>query len=82
MGRKLKDIFGDTIKTLRVLWLEVIGTFFIALGVFGISSVVEEYRRYAKAPDQGMLRLSMSALFSAVMVISALHSFWKARNIR
>ena len=82
MSSKFKLIFGETIKGLRKLFLEVMGIFFITLTVFGIASVVDEYRKYLNAPEQGVLRLSMSLLFSAVMVISALHSFWKARKIR
>lgn len=75
-------IFGDTIRSLRKLFLEVIATFFVALAVIGISSIVYEYRKYSSAPDTGVLRLSMSVLFASVMVISALHTFWKARKIR
>jgi hypothetical protein len=62
--------------------LEVIATFFIALAVIGITSIVDEYRKYANDADNGLLRLSMSILFSSVMLISGLHTFWKARKIR
>ena len=79
---KLKIIFGDTLRTLRKLFLEVMGTFFIALGVLGIGSVVDEYRKYANAPDDGIVRLIMSVIFAVVMVLSALHTFWKARKTR
>lgn len=79
---KLKLIFGDTIRTIRVLFLEIIATFFVALALMGISSIVYEYRKYTSDPDGGVLRLSMSVLFASVMLISALHTFWKARKIR
>jgi len=82
MVGKLKLIFGDTIRSLRRLFLEVMATFFVALAVIGITSVVDEYRKYVVTPDKGILRLSMSILFSSVMLIFALHTFWKARKIR
>ena len=82
MGGKLKIIFGNAIRALRRLVLEVLGTFFIALAALGIGSLVDEYRKYTRAPDNGILRLTLSILFASVMLISALHTFWKARNIR
>ena len=82
MTAKLKLIFGDAIRSLRRLWLEVMAAFFVALAVIGITSVVDEYRKYLSAPDSGILRLSMSVLFSSVMLIFALHTFWKARKFR
>lgn len=62
--------------------MEVIATFFIALTVIGITSVVDEYRKYSNDAENGLLRLSLSILFSSVMLISGLHTFWKARKIR
>ena len=82
MSSKLKVIFGDTVRSLRRLLLEVIATFFIALTVIGITSVVNEYRKYSNDAENGMVRLALSILFSCVMLISGLHTFWKARKIR
>lgn len=82
MAAMLKLIFGNAIASLRRLWLEVIATFFLALAILGITSVVDEYRKYLSAPEGGILRISMSVLFSSVMLICALHTFWKARKCR
>ena len=82
MGGNLKLIFGNTVRSLRRLCLEVMATFFIALALIGISSIVDEYRKYSNSAESGVLRLSMSILFSSVMLISALHTFWKAKKLR
>lgn len=82
MSGKLKLIFGDAIRSIRRLFLEVMATFFVALAVIGITSIVDEYRKYSTAPQDGLLRLSLSVLFVSAMLISALHTFWKARKIR
>ncbi len=82
MAGRLKLIFGDTIRSLQRLALEVMAMFFIALAVIGITSVIDEYRKYSNAPENGIVRLSMSVLFSSVMLVSALHTFWRARKIR
>ena len=82
MTGKLRVIFGDTIRSVRRVLLEVLAMFFVALAVLGIGSIVEEYRKYSGAPEDGIWRLGMSALFASVMLIFALHTFWKARKLR
>ncbi len=82
MMGKLSIIFGDTVRALRKLVLEVLAAFFVALAILGIASLVDEYRRYTHTPEIGIWRLAMSILFASVMLISALHTFWKARKIR
>jgi len=79
---KLRVIFGDTVRSFRRLLLEVMATFFVALAVIGMTSIVDEYRKYSNDADYGALRLSMSILFSSVMLVSGLHTFWKARKLR
>jgi hypothetical protein len=79
---KLKIIFADTIRGFRKLVLEVLAAFFVALALLGIGSLVDEYRKYTQAPDVGIWRLTMSTLFASAMLLSALHTFWKARKIR
>lgn len=82
MMEKLKIILGNLLRSLRRLFLEVMALFFVALAIIGIASVVDEYQRYSSAPDAGIWRLSMSTLFASIMLISGLHSFWKARKLR
>ena len=82
MIEKLKIIFGETIRSVRRFFLEVLALFFVALAVIGIASIVDEYRRYSSVPDAGIWRLSMSTLFASLMLISGLHTFWKARKLR
>ena len=79
---KLKVIFGGAVRAIRKLVLEVLAAFFVALAILGIASLVDEYRKYTRAPDIGIWRLAMSIVFASVMLISALHTFWKARKIR
>jgi hypothetical protein len=57
-------------------------TFFVALAVIGVTSIVDEYRKYSNDGEYGALRLSMSVLFSTVMLVSGIHTFWKARKLR
>lgn len=77
---RLKIAFSDAIRSLRRLVLEVTGFFFLALAVVGSGSVVTEYRRYSSGLEQGAWRLSMSFVFTAVMLGFGLHTFWKSRK--
>lgn len=82
MKQKLSILFGDFLKSLRQLWLEVIGGIFLGLGILLIVSAIEEYRKYVNSPDTGTGRLLLVLGSSAVMFFFALESFWRARKSR
>ena len=82
MSQKLKIIFADFFKTLRQLWLEVIGGIFLALGILFVLAAIQEYRKYVTSPGLGTGRFLLVLLSSVVMLFFALESFWKARKPR
>jgi hypothetical protein len=79
---KLKFIFGDFLRTLRQLWLELLGGVFLALGILFILAAIQEYRRYVQSPELGTSRFLMVLFSSVVMLFFALESFWKSRKPR
>ena len=54
----------------------------LALGVFGITSIVHEYQRYANGPESGIWRIVLAVIFAIVMLGFGIHNFWKARKIQ
>jgi len=82
VSRKLKIIFGDLLNTLRQLWLEFIGSMFLALGIMFILAAIQEYRKYLHAPEIGQGRFLLVLFASAVMIFFGLESFWKSRKPR
>ncbi len=82
MSGKLKIIFGDFLKTLHRLWLELVGGIFLALGLLFILAAIQEYRKYVQTPELGTGRFLMVLLSSVVMLFFALESFWKSRKPR
>ena len=82
MRGKLKIIFADFLKALRLLWLEFIGGLFLALGVVFILAAIQEYRKYLSTPEIGTGRFLLVLLVSGVMLFFALESFWRARKSR
>ena len=80
MASKLKMIFGDFLKSLHQLWLEVSGTLLIAFGaVFGFHAV-QEYRK-AETSENGW-QFFAAAILALLTLAFGLHSFWKSRNLR
>lgn len=82
MGGKLKIIFADFLRSLRRLWLEVMGGIFLVFGVMFIFTAVQEYRKYVTTPGHGTGNLILAVFFSGLMLLFALESFWKARKPR
>ena len=82
MGQKLRIIFQDFLHSLRAFWLEVIGGVFLVFGLLFVAAAVQEYRRYVNTPGYGARTLILAIVFSGLMLLFALDSFWKARKPR
>ena len=82
MAGRFVIAFRDAIRVLHTFGLEVIGGFFVALAIVGVTSVVQEYQRYSAGSGTGIWRLALAGSFSAAMLGFGLHSFWKAWKIR
>ena len=72
--------FGEVIKTLRRLWLEVTGTVFLALAFYAGAGTLREWRAYEGGGS--LWRLGSSLFVMVMMLAFGVYSFWKARRIR
>jgi glycerol uptake facilitator-like aquaporin len=73
-------VIPGIIKPLRVLWNEMIGFFFLVLGVvFGVSA----WRKYKEFDGDfaSLLLLMMASLFVVLMLVYGISSFRRARRI-
>ena len=82
MSGKLRYMFRDFLGSLHRFWLEMIGILFLTFTVMFIVTAVQEYRKYVVTPEYGVLSFLLAVFFSGLMLLFALHSFWKARKIR
>jgi len=82
MAGRFITAFRDTFRVLRTFAHEVIGGFFLALGIVGATSIVQEVRRYSGGSSTGAWRLGLAVIFSLTMLAFGLHSFWKAWKTR
>ena len=60
----------------------LVGLAFMFLTVLGASVTLSEWRYYRKAPELGIVYLSMVGVFTVLLAILCLYSFAKARNVR
>ena len=72
--------FGDVIRILRLLWLEVTGAIFFGLAAFGIPSAIREWRLLEQGGS--LLRFASTILFIGTMTAFGVYSFYKARRFR
>lgn len=82
MNGKLKTVFAGFLRTLRQLWLEMMGAVFLVFGLMFMVTAVQEYRKYMSRPESGAAGLILAVFFSGLMLLFALESFWKARKPR
>jgi hypothetical protein len=69
-----------SLKILHRLWLEVTGFIFSAFAVFGVASLLREWRMYE---DGGELwKVGAAAVFTLVMAMFGVYSFMKSRRIQ
>ena len=72
--------FSEVIKVLRRLWLEVTGTVFLAMAIFGVAAAIREWR--VMEPGGSLVRFATTIFFIAMMGGFGVYSFLKARKLR
>jgi len=64
---------------LHLLWLEVIGTLFLAMAALGGVAFVREYAKYAAGRATGS-RVALAVGFTLTFAWFGLSSFWRVRR--
>ena len=86
MASKLKLIFSDLFRSVRKLWLEMMGALFFSLALMFMLNTAAEYRKATDHFSNWDWRTSFavvgSGFFSVLMMAFSFHSFWKARKMR
>lgn len=66
-------------RAIHQLWLEVTGTIFLSMALFGAVALVREYTKYA-AGHTTSGRLAIAICFTLAFAWFGLSSFWKSRR--
>jgi hypothetical protein len=87
-SRTLNALWSGTKATLRSfghaahqLWLEVTGTLFLSIALFGAGALVREYMKY-QAGQTTASRVAVAACFTAAFAWFGVSSFLRARKKR
>ena len=70
----------SSLQVLHQLWLEVTGAVFFGLAVFGVPSVLKEWRAYQSGGS--LWKPAAAVLFVFMMGCFGVYSFLKARRLR
>jgi len=66
-------------RAMHSLWLEVTGTVFLSMAVFGAAAAIREYMKYT-AGQATPSRVAIAACFTAAFAWFGLSSFWRVRR--
>jgi hypothetical protein len=80
IGRFLGHVLPGVVKPLHVLWNEIIGFVFIALGLSAIPSSIRNLRAF-EGDAGSFFRVFLSVAFVALMAYFGVNSFLRARKI-
>ena len=81
MAGKFKLIFGNLLKSIHQLWLEVTGTFQLIFAVAFGYYAIKEYRNFPETTET--IWGSVAAAGLCILTLGfGIHSFWKSRKIR
>ncbi len=76
-----RGVLRSAARSLRSLWLEITGFFFLVFAALGAAACWREYREYTAA-DSGPERLVLTLLFTLMFAWFAITSFRRARKSR
>lgn len=81
MAGIFRSIFGNLIKSLHALWLEVTGALFLVFGaIFGYYAF-KQYRNFPETTEN-IWGIASAAGLSLLTLGFGIHSFWKSRKLR
>ena len=79
---RLSDLIGRWFRQAQRFFHMLVGLAFLFLALAGVAVSLDEWRFYRAAPSVGLVRFSLLASFTVLLIIFSLYSFAKARNVR
>lgn len=80
--RRLGKLLWQWLRHAQQLFHFLIGLTFLFLALGGVSVSILEWRYYQQSPAGGVLRLTLVASFTVLLIVFGLYSFLKARSVR
>jgi len=74
-----RAMFRSVTRVLHLLWLEVVGTFFLAMAAFGGIALFREYSKYVAGRATGS-RVVIAICFTLTFAWFGVSSFWRVHR--
>ena len=82
LWRILLNSFSALIRSIKIIFHQLIGLFFLMLGVSAAAATWHEYHRYTTEVPLSVIRFYTTAAFSVLLLAFAVSSFWRVRGLR
>jgi di/tricarboxylate transporter len=82
LWRILLNSFSALIRSIKIIFHQLIGLFFLLLGVSAAVATWHEYQRYTPEVSSSVVRFYTTAAFSVLLLVFAVNSFWRVRGLR
>ena len=74
-----RAMYRSLTRVLHLLWLEVVGTFFLAMAAFGGIALFREYSKYVAGRATGS-RVVIAICFTLTFAWFGVSSFWRVHR--
>ncbi|MBM3804848.1 MAG: hypothetical protein FJW26_21375 [Acidimicrobiia bacterium] len=82
MLKLLLNAFSDVIRTVRVLFHEMMGAVFLAIGIMITVNGYKQLRRYFDFGEISYFTIISTFTFGVLMLGYGVHSFYQARKMK
>ena len=82
MLRLLQNAFRDLIRTLRALFLEMMGVLFLVIGIIITFNGYKQLRRYLDFGEISYFTIVSTFVFGILMLGYGVHSFYQVRKMK
>lgn len=82
LWKTLLHSFGALARSIKIIFHQLVGLFFLLLGLSAAAATWREYRVYTPELTSSMIRFYLTAGFAVLLLVFAATSFWRARSLR
>ena len=82
MLKLLQNAFHDLIRTLRILFHEMMGAVFLLIGIVITANGYKQLRRYFDFGEISYFTIISTFIFGILMLGYGVHSFYQARKMK
>jgi hypothetical protein len=82
LWKVLLSSFAGLIRSVRIIFHQFVGLFFLLLGMSAAVAAWREFRQYSSEVTSTVVRFYLTTGFAVLLLLFAGNAFWRARGIR